>query len=651
MRRVWRLLRGALALVMIGATLSACGSSSASSSVSLGHGVTVVVPAGANFTPRETLAPQSASSLLAQVKLPHSKTGPSPFTALITPVHLRWSGAFPTQGVELHFHVKASSVSAGTTPFVATYDPTTKIWHPVASTYDAKSGVVSAHAAHFSIWGVFDFAKSALTALVKDIASSLFGSIKVSVPAPSCSDSTGLTAVAAPTNGILDVCAQNDGTTSVTLKVRSHLAFPVDVIPPLGTTISVTPSGGIFEQIGGYLNKVGTGQSTRTLVATGSEADLTFPLSANHSVVVRSDLDTEAYLASIIDSAVSLLTVMSSRLGGNPKAVLDSIAKGACAAQVVQAVDASSTVSLSTIAALTRVAVACASSVVDLGVSGVIQGIVATASGLFENVLQTGFLGAMIIVGGLSGTASTITVSRAAASAAACTTTAIMAPVAAYSAVTYGYVGFYKPEGQPTCHGGWATLQTEEVTSTGQFLGPDQEYAQLQHGAWKVIALVDGGGDLCQSVPAAGVAALGITDSGCPDSNSGSPATTTTIKSGPSELPVLHVVGADGSTVFNGRRPRWIHYSADETDVVQDITWSSWTATSATGSGTWNYDSCSPNCYSAPRVPYPATITLTDPQGGMFTTMTETTSGPHGSTTVFKYPRFWAMSACLSGPC
>jgi hypothetical protein len=348
-------LLGAVVVAVVGATLSACGSSSAPSSVTLGHGVTVVVPAGANFTPRATSAPESAASLLAPVKLGHSKTGPSLFTALITPVHLRWTGTFPQQGVELHFHVRASSVPAGATPFVATYAPTTKTWNPVASTYDAKTGVVGAHAEHFSIWGVFSFLGSSMKTLVKDIVSSLFGSVKVSGPAPNCGDSTGLTAMALPANGILDVCAQNNGGTSVTLKIRSHLTFPVDVIPPLGTAISVNPSGGIFEQIGGYLNKVGTGQSTRTLVAAGSEADLTFPLGADHSMVVRSDLDTEAYLASIIDSGVSLLTVMASRLGGNPKTVLNTIAQGACAAQVVQAVDASSTVSLSTISALTKV--------------------------------------------------------------------------------------------------------------------------------------------------------------------------------------------------------------------------------------------------------------------------------------------------------
>jgi hypothetical protein len=414
MTRAWHLLRSAVVVAVAGATFSACGSSSGPSSVVLGHGVTVVVPSGANFTPTETQAPGTESSLLAPVVLGHSKTGPSPFTSLITPAHLRWTGTFPKQGVELHFRVEVSRVPAGATPFVATYDPTTKTWHPVASTFDAKTGVVSVHADHFSIWGVFSFLGASMKTLVKEIVASLFGSIKVSVPAPSCGDSAGLSAIASPSDGVLNVCAQNNGGTSVTLKIRSHLAFPVDVVPPLGTAISVSPPGGIFEQIGGYLNKVGTSQSTRTLVAAGSEADLTFPLAANHYVRVRSDLDTEAYLASIIDSGVSLLTVVARRLGGNPKAVLDAIGQGACAAQVVEAVDASATVSLSTISALTKVAVTCASSVVKLGVSDLIQGIVATATGLIENVLQSGFLGAVIIVGGISGATSTITVSKGA---------------------------------------------------------------------------------------------------------------------------------------------------------------------------------------------------------------------------------------------
>lgn len=230
----------------------------------------------------------------------------------------------------------------------------------------------------------------------------------------------------------MNVCAQNDGGTSVTLKVRSYLAFPVDVVPPVGTTISVSPSGSIFEQIGGYLNKVGTDESTRTLVAAGSEADLTFPIAANHYVKVFSDLDTEAYLASTIDSGVSLLTVMSDRLGGNPKTVLDAIGQGACATEVAQVLRTTSPVSLSDLSALTGVAVDCVSAVVDLGATGAVQGIIATTSGLIENVLQSGFLGAMIVVGGVSGATSTITVTRAAVEEA------ISVPVEVCSTTNYG---------------------------------------------------------------------------------------------------------------------------------------------------------------------------------------------------------------------
>jgi hypothetical protein len=413
-RRVGRLLCGAVVLSVAAASLSACGSSSGPSSIAVTPAVTIVVPAGASFTPSATSASQSASSLLVPVVLGHSVTGPSPFATMIAPVHLKWTGTFPKQGVELHFHVKASSIPSGATPFVATYDPATNTWHPVASTFDATTGLVSAHADHFSIWGVFDFFKSALKALVKDIYDSLVGAIKVTEPAPVCTNPAGVNAVASPADGILDVCAQNNGGTSVTLKVRSHLAFPVDVIPPVGTQIAVSPPGGIFEKIGGYLNKAGTGESTRTLVVAGSEADLTFPIPADHYQIVLSDLDTEAYLASIIDSAVSVLTVIYGRLGGNPKDALSAIGQGTCLTKAAQAIDKNSPVSLATAAALTHVAIDCADAVIDLGTIGVAQGVIATVAGLIENVMQTGFFGAMIIVGGISGGRSTITVSRAA---------------------------------------------------------------------------------------------------------------------------------------------------------------------------------------------------------------------------------------------
>lgn len=227
------------------------------------------------------------------------------------------------------------------------------------------------------------------------------------------------------------------------------------------------------------------------------------------------------------------------------------------------------------------------------------------------------------------------------ATTASCTATSIMTAVAGYAAVTPGYAGLYQPEGQPVCRGGWATLQTEEVSSSGQFLGPDQAFAQAQGTAWKVVALEEGD---CSVVPAAALAALGLS-AGC------TTPTTSTTTTTPNTLPVLRIVGGDGTVEFDGTEPAEIHFSTDLTDVVNDITWSSWTTSSATGTGTWNYDDCTPDCDSAPMEPYPATITLSNPQNGVFTTLVETTSGPYGSSITWTYPSYWPMAACETGPC
>lgn len=50
MRRVVRLLRGTLVVSVVGATISACDSSSEPNSMVVAHDVRVVVPAGTNFT-------------------------------------------------------------------------------------------------------------------------------------------------------------------------------------------------------------------------------------------------------------------------------------------------------------------------------------------------------------------------------------------------------------------------------------------------------------------------------------------------------------------------------------------------------------------------------------------------------------------------
>jgi hypothetical protein len=122
------------------------------------------------------------------------------------------------------------------------------------------------------------------------------------------------------------------------------------------------------------------------------------------------------------------------------------------------------------------------------------------------------------------------------------------------------------------------------------------------------------------------------------------PATTTP----PAPLPLFQIMVL-GKIVYSGREPVQIDYSADAGNIVDDITWSSWTATQAVGSGTWEYENCIPDCASSTHVPYPATITLSDPINGVFYNMTETTSGPQGFTNNYAYPgnsiSEWALGA------
>ena len=93
---------------------------------------------------------------------------------------------------------------------------------------------------------------------------------------------------------------------------------------------------------------------------------------------------------------------------------------------------------------------------------------------------------------------------------------------------------------------------------------------------------------------------------------------------------------------YSGMKPAEIAYSGDSTNVVTGMTWGSWTATSATGTGTSDIDSCVPSCAAASPNPVTTTVTLSDPVGGHFTQMSETRNG---TTTNYTYPGQWAQSA------
>ena len=65
--------------------------------------------------------------------------------------------------------------------------------------------------------------------------------------------------------------------------------------------------------------------------------------------------------------------------------------------------------------------------------------------------------------------------------------------------------------------------------------------------------------------------------------------------------------------------------------VVTDISWTTWTASAASGTASAQVDGCQPTCAAQSAVPYPATVALSDPvssaRGPRFSRLTLTWSG------------------------
>ena len=82
-----------------------------------------------------------------------------------------------------------------------------------------------------------------------------------------------------------------------------------------------------------------------------------------------------------------------------------------------------------------------------------------------------------------------------------------------------------------------------------------------------------------------------------------------------------------GEADYGVIKPTDIAYSIDVNATIKDISWTSWTATGATGKGSRVHDDCNPNCASGKITLIPTTITLSNPVGGQFTSLTETAGG------------------------
>ena len=53
--------------------------------------------------------------------------------------------------------------------------------------------------------------------------------------------------------------------------------------------------------------------------------------------------------------------------------------------------------------------------------------------------------------------------------------------------------------------------------------------------------------------------------------------------------------------------------SGDSTAILDKMTWRTWSATDAVGTGIYELDGCNPNCAAGPMYPVAAVVTLSDP--------------------------------------
>jgi hypothetical protein len=83
---------------------------------------------------------------------------------------------------------------------------------------------------------------------------------------------------------------------------------------------------------------------------------------------------------------------------------------------------------------------------------------------------------------------------------------------------------------------------------------------------------------------------------------------------------------------------------ADGSAVVTHLTWSTWTASKATGHGTLELNNCTPNCAGGTFSPFAATVTLSEPmatrtQGEVFALLDVTADdGKGGALRVTRVP-------------
>jgi hypothetical protein len=96
---------------------------------------------------------------------------------------------------------------------------------------------------------------------------------------------------------------------------------------------------------------------------------------------------------------------------------------------------------------------------------------------------------------------------------------------------------------------------------------------------------------------------------------------------------------------WTGREPVRIYFSGDGGNVATGLTWSLWSQTVAVGHGVRDELGCVPDCAQGSSTPYPVTLTLSDPVGGVFVSLLEQTADSKGTAETFQAPNL-AQGVC-----
>ena len=128
-----------------------------------------------------------------------------------------------------------------------------------------------------------------------------------------------------------------------------------------------------------------------------------------------------------------------------------------------------------------------------------------------------------------------------------------------------------------------------------------------------------------------------------------SPATTHGSSALPPAVTFCHGSFSPDGPQYCGIKPTQIYFSGDGTLSIRQITWSSWGASGATGSGSWYLATCLPNCAQGRVTKYPATLTLSAVQHGRFTVLAVTLKGKKA---IYHYlvPRAQTADGCVRSP-